>query len=68
MATVDYVPPKMVEHIKSLKSFSFDDTMAQYTGNSIHIDIAEMIKLNTQLEKFEIALLDISNVFQIFDV
>lgn len=58
MRSVDFIPPKMVYHIKSLKSFSFDDTMAQYNDKRIYADIVDMIKLNAQLETFEIALLE----------
>lgn len=58
MESVDFISPKMVYHIKSLKSFSFDDTMAQYNDKRIYTDIVDMIKLNTQLERFEIALLE----------
>lgn len=58
MRSVDFISPKMVYHIKSLKSFSFDDTYAQYNDKRIYTDIVDMIKLNTHLEKFEIALLE----------
>lgn len=58
MSSADFISPKMVYHIKTLKSFSFDDTMAQYNDKRIYTDIVDMIKLNTQLEIFEIALLE----------
>lgn len=42
----------------ALKSFSFDGTMGHYYDMRNYTDVIEMIKLNTQLEKFEIALLE----------
>lgn len=55
---IDFISPKMVYRIKTLKSFSFDDTMAQYNDKRIYMDIIDMIEMNTQLEVFEIALLE----------
>lgn len=41
-----------------LKSFAFDGTLGQHHYTRNYTDIIDMIKLNTQLEKFEIALIE----------
>lgn len=41
-----------------LKCFSFDGTMEHYNDMRNYTDIVEMIKLNSQLEKFEIVLIE----------